>query len=191
MNLEELYLRSVKELKKKIKENEEITSQEWNEYAESNILLSAITLMARDDINTWGELKKKYRVGKNKRKRNIFLEIKKARKKLDRNIAEKGLKDKQTRLYSDEIDILINEYYKSKETRDYPITSKFISHYEISYKELKKITKEFNEFPSVRDWDKYAQENNYLSSTAIQYISMLDWNKLRDKVKAEINAKFN
>ena len=87
------------------------------------------------------------------------------------------------------MDSLINKYYKDRKIRDYPFSSEFISYYELSYRILKKITKEFNEFPSVAGWNKYAQKNNYLSSTAIQYISMLDWNKLRDKIKAEINAK--
>jgi len=189
MDLNELYLKSVKELKTMLKQNENLTSQEWNEYANNNILLSALTLMARDEINTWENLKKKYRVGKVTKKRNIFLEIKKARRKLDLNIATKGLNDKQTRLYSDEIDILINEYYKSKEIREYPICSEIITYYEESYKKLKNVTQDFNEFPSTKAWNKFAQENNYLSSTAIQYVSKLDWNKLRDKIKAEIHAK--
>lgn len=188
-NLEEQYLKSVKMLKRLLKQNENLTSQEWNDYAIGNTLLSAITLMARDSIKTWEELKKKYKVGKEIQKRNIFLEIKRTRKKLDYNIATKGLSDKQTRIYSDEIDILINEYYKSKEIREYPYTSEFIEYYQESYKVLKRITKEFGEFPQTKAWNKYAKENNYLSNVSMQYIGKLDWNKLRDKIKAELNAK--
>lgn len=172
-----------------LNQKENLTTQEWNEYAKQNMLLSAITLMARDEINTWDKLKEKYRVGKNAKKRNIFLEIKKARKRLDRNIALRGLQDRQTRLYSDEIDILINEYYNSRKIRDYPEWSEFVDYYKESYEALKKVTREFNEFPSARAWDKYAKENYYLSNTSMQYISNLDWHKLRDKIKAEINAK--
>lgn len=187
--LNELYLKSVKQLKALLKENKELTSQEWNDYANKNKLLSAITIMARDELKSWEDLIEKYKIVKEKRKRNVYLEIKKVRRKLDDNIAKNGLQDKQTRIYSDEIDILINEYYKSKQIRKYPAYSNIITYYEKSYKELKKITKEFNEFPSTNAWNKYALEHNCLSSTAMQYISMLDWHKLRTKIKAEINTK--
>lgn len=187
--LNELYLKSVKQLKALLKENKELTSQEWNDYANKNKLLSAITIMARDEIKSWEDLIDKYKIVKEKRKRNVFLEIKKVRRKLDDNIAKNGLQDKQTRIYSDEIDILINEYYKSKEIREYPVISNMLTYYKKSYEELKKVTKEFNEFPSTKAWNKYALEHNCLSSTAMQYISMLDWHKLRTKIKAEINTK--
>lgn len=186
MDVKELYLSSVKELKRLIKENKEITSEEWNDYAHKNILLSSITLISRASVKDFESLKDKYMP---KRKKSIFLEIKKMRRKLDRSIVEKGLKDEQTRMYSDEMDLLINEYYKSKEIRDYPYSSKFIVYYEKSYRGLKKVTEEHNKYPNIFEWNQYAKENRCLSSISMQYISMLDWHKLRTKVLAELNAK--
>ena len=157
-------------------------------------LLSAITILIQEDIETWTSLKKLYklkntRIEYKRKKRNLFLEIKKARKKLDKNIEKYGLADAKTREYSNEIDILINEYYKSKRTKDYPLDSFIINYYDSSYKELKKITKEFNEFPCVDAWNNYAKQKKLLNNVSMQYIANLDWNKLRTRVKAEINSK--
>lgn len=121
--------------------------------------------------------------------KNIYLEIRKLRRKLDKSVEKNGTDAEITKKISVEMDTLINNYYKSKKTREYPHTSEFLIYYEDSYKELRKVTKDFNEFPSVRAWDKYAQENYYLSSTAMQYISLLDWHKLRDRILAEIRTK--
>lgn len=157
-------------------------------------LLSAVTIMLKEDIETWDSLKKLYRLENQrieyKRKRkNVYLEIKKVRKKLDRNIAENGLADKRTREYSDEIDILINEYYRNKRIIDYPSNSLIINYYNISYKELKKVTEEFKEFPCVNAWNNYAKQKKLLNNVSMQYIANLDWNKLRTRIKAEINSK--
>lgn len=121
--------------------------------------------------------------------KNIYLEIRKLRKKLDDSVEKNGTESDITKKISLEMDALINEYYKNKKIREYPHTSDIITNYEKSYKKLKSITQEFNEFPSTKAWNKFAQENNFLSSTAMQYVSKLDWNKLRDKIKAEIHAK--
>lgn len=96
-----------------------------------------------------------------------------------------GTEAEETKRISVEMDNLINEYYENKKVTGDPEWSNF----EESYKALKKVTKEFNEFPTTHAWSKYAQENNYLNCVTMQCISGLDWNKLRDKIKAEINAK--
>lgn len=157
-------------------------------------LLSAITILSGEDVETWASLKKLYglkniRIEYKRRKKNIYLEIKKTRKKLDRNIEKNGLSDKMTREYSNEIDILINEYYKSKRIIDYPTGSLIVKHYDNSYKELKRITEEFSEFPCVDAWNNYAKQKKLLNSVSMQYICNLDWNKLRTRVKAEINSR--
>lgn len=157
-------------------------------------LLSAVYIMLKEDMETWGSLKKFYRLEnprieyKRKRK-NVYLEIKKVRRKLDRNIVQNGLEDKKTREYSDEIDILINEYYKNKRIIDYPSNSIIVDYYNNSYKELKRITEEFKEFPCVNAWNNYAKQKRLLNNVSMQYIAHLDWNKLRTRVKAEINSK--
>ena len=62
-------------------------------------------------------------------------------------------------------------------------------YYRISYSELKELTRKNGKFLSAEEWNKYAMKNNFLSSEAIKYISMLDWTYLRVKVNREINIK--
>lgn len=54
---------------------------------------------------------------------------------------------------------------------------------------LRKISKIFGEFPTIDEWNKYAKENYLLNSESIKYISGLDWNKLRNQIKKEMNIK--
>lgn len=64
-----------------------------------------------------------------------------------------------------------------------------IEYYDKSYSELKDITKELKKFPTVKEWNKYAKENNFLCHLSLEYISKLDWNYLQIKVEREINLK--
>lgn len=52
------YRKSLKELKKKLKENKELKEQDWNEYAHQYALFSSLTIMAKEDVESWQELKK-------------------------------------------------------------------------------------------------------------------------------------
>lgn len=54
------YKKSLKEFKRKLKENKNITREEWDKYAYENCLFSAFTLEAHDDVYTFEDLKKKY-----------------------------------------------------------------------------------------------------------------------------------
>ncbi len=119
----------------------------------------------------------------------ILLEIRKLQKKLNNSIVKNGLNSNKTREISLKVDELINEYYKSIEIRQYPITSIIGNCYEVSYRELKFITLDNNKFPSVQEWNKYAKQNCLLSATAIQYVNMLDWNYIRAKIIRELNTK--
>ena len=71
--------------------------------------------------------------------------------------------------------------------RKFPLGSNMKSFYDETYNELKKIAIMNNKFPDIEEWDKYAKENNLLSSESIKYISMLEWKYLRLKVNKEIN----
>lgn len=61
--------------------------------------------------------------------------------------------------------------------------------YLVAYTKLVQLTNQFGEFPTTKAWNKYAEENMYLSNKSIEYISGLDWNNLRKKVFAEISKK--
>ena len=61
--------------------------------------------------------------------------------------------------------------------------------YKISYQELKKITKEYNRFPMVQEWNHFAKSKELLCHASLEYVSTLDWNYLRVKVLRELNMK--
>lgn len=54
------YKRSLKEFKRKLRENKNITKDEWNKYAIENNLFSSFTLEAHQDAEDFDDLKKKY-----------------------------------------------------------------------------------------------------------------------------------
>lgn len=52
------YLRSLKEFKKKLKENNEITKEEWDKYAHDNYFFSSTTLEAHHNVYSFNVLKR-------------------------------------------------------------------------------------------------------------------------------------
>ena len=52
------YKKSIKILKQILKENGNLTKEEWDKYAQENQLYSTTTLMAHTDTFNWEELKK-------------------------------------------------------------------------------------------------------------------------------------
>lgn len=119
----------------------------------------------------------------------ILSEIRKMQKKLNDSIAKNGLDSNKTREISLKIDELINEYYNSIETVQFPPWSNSGYHYKLAYNILKDITLMNKKFPTVEDWNKIAKERALFSATSIQYISGLNWNYLRAKVEKELNLK--
>lgn len=61
--------------------------------------------------------------------------------------------------------------------------------YEKSYKALKKITKEYGEYPTRYEWNKYAKEYNLLNCKSLQYISGLDWHAIMGKIYSELHKR--
>lgn len=110
--------------------------------------------------------------------RDIVKKIEDLKRKLYAEIDVTGLNSNKTKVLSEEIDNEINKYY-NVQTEMYKNYIKSIFH-------LKKITQAFGDFPTTREWNKYAKENMLLSNVTIEYISGLNWNKLRKKIKAEI-----
>lgn len=111
---------------------------------------------------------------------DVAEQIEKTRKILHKNIEKYGIDSEKTREVSIQLDELINMYYgKDKEET-------MQAELKIAWEELKRYTRE-KEFPSVQEWDKYAKENELMSSESIKFLSRMDWNKLRNKIKAEIN----
>ncbi|MBO5005364.1 MAG: aspartyl-phosphate phosphatase Spo0E family protein [Clostridia bacterium] len=111
---------------------------------------------------------------------DIAEQIEKTRKVLHRNIEKYGLDSKEAREVSIQLDELINRFYGKD--REETMQAEF----KIAYEELKRYTRE-KEFPNVQVWDKYAKENNLISSESLKFLSKMNWNKLRDKIKSEID----
>lgn len=109
-------------------------------------------------------------------------EIEELRQKLHRAIEEYGLNSKEVYMISVKMDSLLNK-------RGYTNSNTMYNAYLDSMFELRKISKIFGEFPTIDEWNKYAKENYLLNSESIKYISGLDWNKLRNQIKKEMNIK--
>ena len=112
--------------------------------------------------------------------RKLNHEIKNLQSKLNNGIQQDKLNDKQIIELSNEIDKLINHYYSlSMQVRKFPINSKMKTFYDASYKELIKITIKNGKFPELEEWNKYAKENNLLSTESMKYITELEWKYIR------------
>lgn len=115
---------------------------------------------------------------------DVEKEIERKRRKLHKSIEKNGINSKETRKISIEIDNLLNEYYNK--VKQYNEGNTMIVFYEKSLKELRNLTLDLGTFPVVKLWNEYALKNNCLNSASLEYISGLNWNKLRTKILSEI-----
>lgn len=121
--------------------------------------------------------------------REIIKNITILRKQLEKSIKQNGLNSKITMELSDNFNNLINQYYEQNKEIKFPTNSKMNYFYKIAYEKLKEITENNKKFPTVKQWNRLAMENNLLSNISLEYISNLDWNYLQIKVEREINFK--
>ncbi len=122
-------------------------------------------------------------------KKHNLKKIKGIRKRLDKVVIKYGLHSIETRKVSDEIDIKINEYYKSIEQVKYPRNSNMNKYKEKSYKKIKEIVLNTKKFPTVKQWDKIAKEEGFLSHISLEYMMKTNWNNLRVKTLRELNIE--
>ena len=120
---------------------------------------------------------------------NNLKKIKGIRKRLDTVVIKYGLHSIETRKISDEIDIKINEYYKSIEQVKYPKNSNMNEYKEKSYQKIKEIVLNTKKFPTVKEWDKIAKEEGFLSHISLEYMMKSNWNNLRVKTLRELNIE--
>lgn len=124
-------------------------------------------------------------------KMKLETRIKRLKEKLDQEIKINGLDSKKARRYSIQIDFLINKYYNV----EYPLEKKYeqnselYRYYKTSFNKLKQLTRDFSKFPTIEEWNYFAKENNCLNHVSMQYISGLDWHRLRDVILSEILSK--
>lgn len=182
------YETSIKALKVKLKKEPNLTKEEWDSYAKEQKLFSANTIYAHEDVLNWEQLKKKLR----KKDKRLESKIEKIRQKLNKVVEETGIDSEETLKLSKEINELINIYYATREItytknqKDYPKDSEIWETYQKSYIELRNNTMEKKQFPSTKKWNNFAKRRTYLNCQAIEYISGLTWNEMREKILKEI-----
>ncbi len=69
-----------------------------------------------------------------------------------------------------------------KNKRKYAQDNLMCVKYKESIKHLKKITKHFGKFPTIREWNFYAKQNELLNSESLKYMSDSTWQDLKDKI---------
>ena len=75
---------------------------------------------------------------------------------------------------------LVNSYYKNE--KQYSKDNIIYIKYKESINYLRKFTKDFVEFPTIKEWNYYAKENGLLNSESIKYISGSNWHELRNRI---------
>ena len=113
--------------------------------------------------------------------------IEKLRKKLNFCIEKEGINSKRVRRLSIQIDYWLNQFEKQKYPifKNYEKNTKMFENYKKSYKALEEFTKQKKDFLTIEEWNHFAKEHHYLNHISIQYISGLDWHRLRGMVLVE------
>lgn len=102
------------------------------------------------------------------------------REKLHESIEINGLDSDQTRRISKRYNDLVNDYYQNE--KQYNKDSLMYKKYVESVKCLRKITNDFVEFPTIKEWNFYAKEHHLLNSESLKYISGNNWHDLRNRI---------
>lgn len=108
----------------------------------------------------------------------------KLRGKLHQTIEIYGLNSEQTMKVSEKYNQLVNSYYRNE--KQYREDSLMNIKYLESIKCLKKITRDFVKFPTIKEWNYYAKEKDLFNSESLKYISGNTWHNLRNKILTDI-----
>lgn len=111
-------------------------------------------------------------------------DFEKLREKLHETIEKNGLDSEQAIKISNRYNKLVNSYYQKE--KQYSEENIMHTHYIESIKALRKITRDFVKFPTIKEWNHYAKENNLLNSESLKYISGNSWHDLRNRVLSEL-----
>ena len=114
----------------------------------------------------------------------MISDFKELREKLHKSIEMSGLNSERTKKISKRYNELVNLYYQNE--KQYHKNSSMHDSYLESIKSLKKITKDFVKFPTIKEWNYYAKEHNLLSSESLKYISGNSWHDLRNRISSKL-----
>ena len=87
----DIYAKSIRYLKRKLRK-EDITKEEWDEYAHENYLFSALTLIDKKKVGSFEELKQKVKKEKEENflyNQDIYIQIRNYQTKLNRIVEKK------------------------------------------------------------------------------------------------------
>lgn len=114
----------------------------------------------------------------------MISDFEKLREKLHDSIEKYGLDSEATRKISKRYNVLVNSYYQNE--RQYHKEDIMGIKYIESVENLRKITKDFVKFPTIKEWNYYAKENDLLNSESLKYISGNTWHSLRNRILTEL-----
>ena len=110
--------------------------------------------------------------------------LEKLRKKLVKAVEVYWVNSKETKKISKKFDELVSEFYKKE--KQYPTESIIHIKYLETIEELKKVTRDFSEYPTIKEWNKYAKTKNLLCSESLKYVTGINWHELRNRIKSEV-----
>ena len=93
-------------------------------------------------------------------------DFEKLREKLNESIEVYGLRSEKTKKISERYNELVNNYYKKEQ--QYHEGNFMHEKYLESIQALKKITRDFVTFPTIKEWNHYAKENDLLNSESLK-----------------------
>lgn len=111
-------------------------------------------------------------------------DFKKLREKLDESVEIYGLHSERTQKISERYNELVNFYYQNE--RQYNQDNIMNIKYQESVECLRKIAKDFMKFPTIKEWNCYAEQNDLLNSESLKYISGNTWHDLRNRISSQL-----
>ena len=114
----------------------------------------------------------------------MISDFEKLRERLHESIEIYGLDSEKTRKISDRYNQLVNFYYQNE--RQYHKDNVMNIKYLESVKCLRKMASAFIKFPTIKEWNCYAKENDLLNSESLKYISGNAWHGLRNRISLKL-----
>lgn len=97
-----------------------------------------------------------------------------------------GIGSKEAHELSEEISReIVREQEEELRDKQYNIKKVYIT----SYKALKDKVRTTKKFPTEKMWNRHAYKYNYLNNVSMQYISGMEWLRLKKKIANEIETE--
>lgn len=122
--------------------------------------------------------------------KDISKQIEELRCKLHKELEKSEFDTQKVIKISEELDNLIEKFYIEKNMKkEDEKNNTLYREYFIAYNKLKELTKNFGIFPTEKQWNNFAKNENYLNSHSIKYISENSWGNLKKKIIKELKDK--